>query len=409
MNFYDLIDVVILIGKRMIECGGETNRAEDSMKRILTKYNFYDIDIFAISNQITISAKNEGKDYTRLKIVGAVNVNFHQLEELNDLSRYVCSNDIEIDELRKKYDDIIGEPSYPLWRTIVGSLLCSSAFSVFFGGDWQDLIIAAILGLLIVMANCYIKPKMNGFMHTIIISFITGALGILCHKLNLGNNLDKVLIGTVMLLIPGMALTNGVRDVFLGDTICGTIRIIESIITAVCIAVGYGLAIYAFSRGTIQYPSSNVRWYIYLISGTVGSFGFGIVFHMRMKNLIVALVGTIITLAAFIVSKYVTDVLFVRVFTASLFACIYGEIAARYAKMPAICIMTIAEMPLYPGGALYYTLAYLVYGDHVVFRENIITTGTKILAVACGVVVTSVVFKYVHKLLNLLDSKIRKG
>ena len=56
--------------------------------------------------------------------------------------------------------------------------------------------------------------------------------------------MDKIMIGDIMLLIPGMAVTNAVRDILVGDTISGIMRLIESLLWAVALACGYMAAIW---------------------------------------------------------------------------------------------------------------------------------------------------------------------
>lgn len=55
---------------------------------------------------------------------------------------------------------------------------------------------------------------------------------------------DKVMIGDIMLLIPGLALTNAVKDMFVGDTITGSLRLVESVLWAAGIACGFALAVF---------------------------------------------------------------------------------------------------------------------------------------------------------------------
>jgi len=51
------------------------------------------------------------------------------------------------------------------------------------------------------------------------------------------------MIGDIMLLIPGIALTNALRDLFVGDTISGILRLLEAVLQAGIIACGFALAI----------------------------------------------------------------------------------------------------------------------------------------------------------------------
>ena len=49
------------------------------------------------------------------------------------------------------------------------------------------------------------------------------------------------MIGIIMTLIPGIGLTNALRDLFTGDSIAGLLRSIEAALTALAIAAGYFL------------------------------------------------------------------------------------------------------------------------------------------------------------------------
>lgn len=62
-------------------------------------------------------------------------------------------------------------------------------------------------------------------------------------KFGLCDNSDKVMIGTIMLLIPGIAFTNGLRDLIGGETISGSLRLLEAVIQASAIAIGFALAV----------------------------------------------------------------------------------------------------------------------------------------------------------------------
>ena len=55
---------------------------------------------------------------------------------------------------------------------------------------------------------------------------------------------DKVLIGIIMLLIPGIMLTNSIRDILLGDIISGSLRLVEAILMAATLALGMMAAIW---------------------------------------------------------------------------------------------------------------------------------------------------------------------
>ena len=63
----------------------------------------------------------------------------------------------------------------------------------------------------------------------------------LAVRVGLGESVDMISIGNIMLLIPGIPLTNSLRDMFTGNTISGMMRFLEAIIMALVIAFGFAL------------------------------------------------------------------------------------------------------------------------------------------------------------------------
>ena len=81
-------------------------------------------------------------------------------------------------------------------------------------------------------------------------------------------------------------------------------------------------------------------------------------------------------------------------FLMALAAGVYGEIAARVVKTPAIGLITIALVPLYPGGSVYYSFAYLVQGNQEMFIKSLRNSGWILLGLSFGIVVSTVVYHY---------------
>ena len=87
------------------------------------------------------------------------------------------------------------------------------------------------------------KIERNQLAKTFISSFAAGVLILLMIRLGLGNNADKIMIGSIMLLIPGIAMTNSVRDMLMGDIVTGMLRLTNSLLQAAAIACGFALSI----------------------------------------------------------------------------------------------------------------------------------------------------------------------
>ena len=72
---------------------------------------------------------------------------------------------------------------------------------------------------------------------------MAGATAFGLVQLGFGQNLDKIIIGVLMNLVPGVALTNFMRDIIAGDLIAGLTKLVEALLTATGIALGTGVAL----------------------------------------------------------------------------------------------------------------------------------------------------------------------
>jgi uncharacterized membrane protein YjjP (DUF1212 family) len=69
-------------------------------------------------------------------------------------------------------------------------------------------------------------------------------------------SMDKIVIGAIMPLVPGITFTTSIRDFHNGDYLSGTIHLIDALLTAICIAVGIclPLMIYTYLGGGALLP-----------------------------------------------------------------------------------------------------------------------------------------------------------
>ena len=134
--------------------------------------------------------------------------------------------------------------AYPSWLQLLGAVLIASGFSVFFGGTLLDALASGLIALLITALKMVLPRTVNTLSYTLVSSLLAGIGSILLWHVGVAQNYDKVMIGTIMLLIPGLAFGSSIRDLLCGDTLAGLLQFIQSILKAVIIAFGYSIAIF---------------------------------------------------------------------------------------------------------------------------------------------------------------------
>lgn len=243
MEYNKLLDLVINICKEMLECGAEISRVEDTASRIFKSYNISEVNVFTITSCIIITIKNNENIYTQTKRIINYNTNLDRLDKLNSLSRYICQNNPDISYIKESYDKIIKSSLYS--KKIFAIIYSVIAFSltIFFGGNFIDGIASGVLGLImycLITKFNYIDA--NIALLTMIIAFVIGFFAVVFVKIGFGKDLDNIVIGNIMLMIPGVAITNSLRDMISGDTMSGLLRFAESIIKATAVTLGFVIA-----------------------------------------------------------------------------------------------------------------------------------------------------------------------
>ena len=124
-------------------------------------------------------------------------------------------------------------------------MIASSSFAIFFGGNVNDGLAAALISLVVYgMNKIFSKSSINNIVYTVVACFVSGWLGIFFCRIGIGSSFDKIMIGDVMLFIPGLAIVNGAREIVYRDIFTGLFRLVEAVLVAAAIALGFGLAIF---------------------------------------------------------------------------------------------------------------------------------------------------------------------
>ncbi len=237
----NLFSCAMDIGEQMLISGAEVHRVEESISRICYALGAKRVDVFIITSSMVVTIKTaDDKTYTQTRRVDSSNINFERVHLLNQLSREICEKSLTEQEIREKFKKAVNCKKYSFWLELASYAVIAAVFTLFFGGTVTEsivsLFIGAIVRVILFLCEKIISNKIFGkFLSTIIITF----LAYLSVKVGFVSNVDKIIIGNIMTLIPGIGLTNALRDLFTGDSIAGLLRSIEAVLTALAIAAGY--------------------------------------------------------------------------------------------------------------------------------------------------------------------------
>lgn len=244
MTNEEILTSAINIGEQLLISGAEISRVEDTIKRICSAYGVKESHIFSIASCIIVTLEtSDGQWITQTRRILSYGTDMYRLDRLNNLSRKICATLPSCKEVNAEYEEIVQGPVYsPALQCAVCAMI-AAAFTVFFGGTLQDGFAALFVGVILKLTLYGLQAmKMKAIFSNIICSLISGLACIFVCFAGLGQHVEMIMIGNIMLLIPGVLLTNSFRDFISGDMITGLLHFSEAMITAICVAVGFILA-----------------------------------------------------------------------------------------------------------------------------------------------------------------------
>lgn len=254
----EVLALAVELADVMLRNGGEIYRIEDTVIHILKAYNVESFDVYVLSNGIFASA-NEDKDdaCSMIRHVPLGSVNLAKIAYLNQLARDLCTHNCTINEGWERIKEAKNLPSY---SNSIQTFFCglgSACYAFIFGGGLLDFGFAFFIGLLEQIVLIYLaNHKFSRFLRNVFASMFVSACSILVLQTGLPVLQDKIIIGAIMPLVPGITFTTSIRDFHNGDYLSGTIHLIDALLTALCIAVGIiiPMAIFEFFGGGVLLP-----------------------------------------------------------------------------------------------------------------------------------------------------------
>ncbi len=242
---YKIMEVCLLAGKIMLQSGGETYRVEDTMMRIAASFGIEKTHSYVTPTGIIFSAEGEEPTRTKLIRISERSTDLKKVAMVNSISRSISSGEVGLEEALMQLREINSlNLTFPFRIQVVAATLASGCFMIMFNGSWNDFIPAMISGgagyYSFVHFHRYVPIK---FFSEFLASFVIGLLSLLFVKIGIGHQLDTIIIGSVMTLVPGLLLTNAIRDLMAGHLVSGLSKGAEALLTAFAIGAGIALVL----------------------------------------------------------------------------------------------------------------------------------------------------------------------
>lgn len=239
----EVMEVCLLAGKIMLQSGAETYRVEDTMTRIAASFGVLETHSYVTPTGIIFSAGSNEPTKTKLIRISERSTDLKKVTMVNSISRRVSNGSLSLNEALQQLKEINSlNLTFPFILQVAAASIASGCFLIMFSGKWSDFIPAMISGgigyVSLLWVHKFVPIK---FFSEFLASFVIGLLSLYFIRFGIGHEVDKIIIGSVMPLVPGLLITNAVRDLMAGHLVSGLSKGAEAFLTA--FAIGSGIAV----------------------------------------------------------------------------------------------------------------------------------------------------------------------
>ena len=401
MDYYLLTDLAATMGYHLAMSGAETFRVEDTIHRILLAYGV-ECEVFAIPNSVSVSLEAaNGKPLMIMRRIGFHGNDLEKMEKLNALSRQICAKKPAVDEAMEWLHETLAScRTYSTGAFYLGNVLVGIGFCLVFGGALSDCLWAGLIGLIIGLVTRFMdRREANPFFSTILASCLMALPAYAAAGLGWLKSPDAAIIGALMLLVPGLLITNSMRDIIYGDTNSGIFRIVQVVLTALAIALGTAAA-WQLTAGLYgQTASATMSWPAWAQAAAVfvGCCGFCILFNVHGRGLVLCIIGGAAAWMVYLLCGALGCDVYAANLFAAVFAALYAEIMARVRKCPATPYLVIATIPMLPGAGVYYTMSLGLEGSMMASVAKGLQTIGMAGSLAVDILLVSTVFRLIGR------------
>ncbi len=246
----EVLDVAILAGQIMLENGAETYRVEEAIDQICFSRGLFGVNSFTVPTGIFVSFTFLGEDFSYVRRIRVSAIDLHIISMVHTFFKEFVASDMSCEKAMQELRDIQNIPHFkPLFRYVAGGV-AGGFFTLLFGGTTLEFFLAFITSFLVVLTShqiskrtraFFLKSLGGGVINGVLVFLLTDLFALLGYTVDPG----VIIIGSIMPLVPGVAMTNAFRDTISGDFISGVSKLAEALGIAIAIALGVAVVLQA--------------------------------------------------------------------------------------------------------------------------------------------------------------------
>lgn len=245
----DVIDLSLWAGQLLLQNGAPSQTVEETVHRMGTGLGADWMDVVVLTGAIVLTTHSGNEFRTKTRRVVRIGVNMQVINDINDLSRRICSQGLDRTTIRSELRQISDAPrNYSHWLTVILVGLACAAFSRLFGGDLAVFVITfAAAALAQTVREELLKHDFNPLLVVTATAFVAGLCAYLATYFS--PSPEDALASAVLLVVPGVPLINAAEDLIEGHLTMGIVRGIYGAIVSLALALGLLLAMQLTGAG----------------------------------------------------------------------------------------------------------------------------------------------------------------
>lgn len=237
------VKIALMIGEILLRSGAETYRAEDTIRRICEQQGYVEVQPFVTPTMILIGDDSLESKAGILRITSR-STNLATIADINDFSYNYRKNDLSFEQMVDYLNGLRAKKGYSEAAQIVATGVGSAMFTLMLGGGIYDFVASIFVAAIAMYCAIVVDRGLSSvFVFNLVAGAMVGGLACLSDFIYSPCEVDKIIVGSIMPFVPGLAFTNGVRDFLSGDLISGNSRISEAVISACSTALGVGVVL----------------------------------------------------------------------------------------------------------------------------------------------------------------------
>ncbi|MDD5944459.1 MAG: threonine/serine exporter family protein [Clostridia bacterium] len=240
-----VLEFAVCTGERMLANGCGTHRIEGLIKKILSPCGFKNYEIFVTTTGIVVTVDSETTGVTTMvKQVPKKKMHTEHVSLIEDVVNDFINGELTAEQAIIELNNVDSKATYPYWVTILAFGMAGAFRTLMFGGQLIDGIASVIAGMCM---GIFVQALNSRNTFTFLVNccggFVAGFMAALLISFGIGSTFDKIVIGTLMPIAPGVPFVHSVNDILHGDYTSGTTRAYEALLTAAAISAGVAFAV----------------------------------------------------------------------------------------------------------------------------------------------------------------------